>query len=105
MKNGIARNENTVIPDDHAAEDDGDRQPLVEDRDDRGQADRERDRHAQHQEREEQDGEDGQCHDGITSSPLTSAMMCSIENSTISAPAIATGTWLRPSGMPSVGIL
>ncbi len=90
---------------DHPAEDHRHRQPFVHDRDHRGEPDRERDRDAQHQEREEQDGEDGQCHDGTTSSPLNSAMICSTENSTISTPAIATGTWLSPSGMPSVGIL
>ena len=35
--------------------------------------------------------QDGQFHAGSTSSPRSSAMMCSIENSTISAPAITSG--------------
>ena len=57
MKNGIARNENTVIPETrHASEDDGHRQSLVQDRHDGGEADRERDRHSQDQEQEKDDG-------------------------------------------------
>ena len=37
---------------------------------------------------------------------MTSGMtVFSMEKSSISAPAMATGTWLSPSGMPSVGML
>ena len=44
------------------------------------------------EEAEERDGEDGQCHDGSTSSPRSSARMCSIENRTIRMPDRASGT-------------
>ena len=70
----------------HLLEDDGDRQALVEDGAQGGEADGEGDRDAQDQEAEEGDGQDGQCHDGSTSSPRSSAMMCSIENRTMSTP-------------------
>ena len=70
----------------HLLEDDGDRQALVEDGAQGRQADREGDGDAEDQEAEERDAEDGQCHDGSTSSPRSSAMMCSIENSTIRTP-------------------
>ena len=81
-----------VHPRHHLLEDDGDRQPFVEDGAERRQADRERDRHAEDQEAEERDGENRQCHDGSTSSPRESAMMCSIENKTISTPESTSGT-------------
>ena len=89
----------------HALEHDGERQALVEDGGDGGEADREGDGYAQHQAEREDDAEDGQCHDGITSSPRHSATMCSRENRAIRMPAITSGRWLMPSGRPSVGIL
>ena len=65
--------------------------PSYEDGGDGGEADREGHRHAQQQAEHEDDAQDGQCHDGSTSSPRSSAMMCSSENRTISAPAITSG--------------
>jgi len=77
---------------DHLLEDDGDGQAGGHDGGHRGQPDRERDRHAQQQQQREAHAEDGQFHEGVTSVPRSSAMMCSIENSTISTPAMTTGT-------------
>src|SRR5262249_19888706 len=84
---------------------DGERQSFPQDRAQRGKPDREGDRHAEQQERREARGEYRQCHAGITSSPRRSAMMCSIENTTMRTPDTTSGAWLNASEMPSVGIL
>ena len=74
-------------PADHLLEDDGDREAGIQDGGDRGQADRERNRHAQQQQDGESDGEYGQFHAGTTSSLRSSAITCSSENITIRTPA------------------
>ena len=77
---------------DHLLEDDGHGQAGRDDGGHRRQPDRERDRHAQQQQQREAHAEDSQFHEGVTSVPRSSARMCSIENSTISTPAMTTGT-------------
>jgi hypothetical protein len=77
---------------DHLLEHHGDRQAGRQDGGHRGQADGEGHRHAQQQQDDEARRHDGQFHAGTTSWPRSSATMCSKENSTISAPAIITGT-------------
>ncbi len=94
-----------IHPRGHALEYHRERQAFPEDGAYRREPDRESDRNAEQQEEDEADREDGQCHDGTTSSPERSATMCSIEKRTISAPEITSGAWLKASEMPSVGIL
>src|SRR4029077_5114784 len=76
----------------HPLEDDRNRQSFIQDRADRRQSDREGDRDAEDEEEDKRQREYRQCHAGSTSVPCSSATMCSMENRTISAPAIATGT-------------
>src|SRR5262249_43331957 len=94
-----------VHPRVHALENHRERQPFPENGGYRGEADRARDRHAEEQPHGERSAEEGQRHAGTTPSPRMSAITCSIENSTISAPEITSGAWLKASEMPSVGIL
>src|SRR4051812_40424864 len=81
-----------VHPRHHLLEDDGDRQALIKDGAQRREADRKRNGHAEDQEAEEGNAEYDQFHDGTTSSPRQSAMMCSIENETIRTPEVTSGT-------------
>src|SRR5258706_2076856 len=94
-----------VHPRGHALKHHRERQPFPQDGAHRREPDRKGDRHSEQEEEDEADREDGQCHDGTTSSPRSSAMMCSIEKSTMSAPEITSGAWLNASERPSVGIL
>ena len=89
----------------HALEHHGDGQAFVQNGRHCGKADGKGHRHAEDQQGEKHHAQDGQCHEGTTSVPLTSAIMCSIEKRQIRAPATRMGMWLRPSGTLSVGTL
>jgi hypothetical protein len=76
----------------HLLKDDCNRQALDQDGAQRRQADGKSDGNPQRQEPEKGDSQNDQCHVGSTSSPLRSAMMCSIENRTMSTPESTSGT-------------
>ena len=80
-----------VHPRHHLLEQDGDRQPFVQDGAQGGEADGEGDGDAERQEPEKGRTQDDQCHDGSTSAPLSRAMMCSTEKETISTPEMTRG--------------
>ena len=93
-----------IHPRTHALKHYGQRQTFIENRRNRRQANGKGHRHAQNEQAQKGDGQNNQCHDGMTSLPCSMARTCSTENSTIKVPDSTSGRWLKPSEICRIGI-